>query len=1154
MLRRTVAQPPLPASAATAIALAILARHSSTSSSDNDFQVLSEHMKEQPKSSHPDAASRGAPMEQQVDPWAVPREVRDYLSERDPLGGQFHKDYIRDPTLGHTPQFAPRNFAEGGRHSYHHPVAGGHAYELSFAEREAQRHDAERLRAELASRRQMLVEGVVAPAELADQIPPAGARSDRSTGSLMPRDMFDQLSAAPGRLSHIPSPRPASARLPGAGIAPEELFDASADRNRAIHDSALEEGLLQAYGLRDKERSDYSYFHRSRKAFRGFDMDRFLAANQGTLPNMQQLKPLVAPSSAVEAMKNVRDGSVPTRESTIGKVLALNTVSNNPLTGEDLTQHVVESVRSVQASQRHDEEKQRRARLGLGRQGPLVTESGPDKRKVQRNKNDERLLNALQFQYGAYRKTFTDDHYNPYERNQTKFGVGHLLRTRFDIDRRTHRIAKGEADLTERATAHLGKPVQQQLDEYVKSNMNSRGDRPIEYFRPFPTFRDMRLFYMYRDTEGFPFIRQRPEYLEWELFVRYRAHHEQRVELALQHGLEPKANETHAERAARQEQLDELCEATVFNAASPSLRRDTEALDVGVGTLRAHFGAYVVPSPTIVEQVLQHTTTHGLALVLRPDEHGTIDTREHLLSARYLNRLQGEESFLSRTNRNFVKELQGKVPEPVIEYTLPSDVLKHFTADELAMYRSYVQTMTNKHLKKHEEHKKGRRWIAEHNQFGSLNSVAKSVEVVDCTRSDGQTVVLPWAIVSTRRAGESDIFSLDDTTYTIIKGTQRKMETVAVQLEDAQSVVNMQLSDFMSRTEEIEGMDPNPALTYGVRRYWYNRANYVDTQDAIWAERVASGDEGWSPATHADGLRAGLPVRARRAGRPGSDYHRAVIVEYLQQPFFNPDPRTVTVQFAENDTIEEVPLSDLLIWQKQYYGPERTIGDQSRRPPGFDRFVDVTDPMNENARVKPHFLDKYAVKVANIFDPSKFRTHRSVFEIDKWNKHDRARPENHRPLSISHRKDYVRGHYHHRYTPWEWIAMQEGDQPLIAEQIRRDDVGPSHFFSPNRYWRFKRRPHGYIQNFPNEVRDMLQYVDGVTPWAKAQKIRTHWEVREHHPVPVFNRPELAPHRNVQGLMPSQLWDVDKKSGRVKAVKDTVRDYQTRTPYPKWVQM
>ena len=102
--------------------------------------------------------------------------------------------------------------------------------------------------------------------------------------------------------------------------------------------------------------------------------------------------------------------------------------------------------------------------------------------------------------------------------------------------------------------------------------------------------------------------------------------------------------------------------------------------------------------------------------------------------------------------------------------------------------------------------------------------------------------------------------------------------------------------------------------------------------------------------------------------------------------------------------------------------------------------------------------------------------------------------------------------------------------------------------------RWKPRPVGTVRQFANEVRDMLQYVDGVTPWAKAQRVRTLWEVREHHPMPQFHRPELAMHRNHPSLLPTHLWEADKKTGRVRMMKDSVRDYQTMTPVPRWVKL
>lgn len=126
---------------------------------------------------------------------------------------------------------------------------------------------------------------------------------------------------------------------------------------------------------------------------------------------------------------------------------------------------------------------------------------------------------------------------------------------------------------------------------------------------------------------------------------------------------------------------------------------------------------------------------------------------------------------------------------------------------------------------------------------------------------------------------------------------------------------------------------------------------------------------------------------------------------------------------------------------------------------------------------------------------------------------------------------------------------------MIADQLRSSEsYGTSHFFSPNRFWRYKRRAYGYIKNHANEVRDLFQYVDAITPWEKAKLIRTHWEVREHHPMPAFMRPGLGIHRNQAKLLPAHLWESDKKTGKVKVLKDSLKDYRPLNVYPKWTNL
>ena len=146
----------------------------------------------------------------------------------------------------------------------------------------------------------------------------------------------------------------------------------------------------------------------------------------------------------------------------------------------------------------------------------------------------------------------------------------------------------------------------------------------------------------------------------------------------------------------------------------------------------------------------------------------------------------------------------------------------------------------------------------------------------------------------------------------------------------------------------------------------------------------------------------------------------------------------------------------------------------------------------------------------------------------------------------------------HRYTPWEYIALQESEAPQIVDRsttpgLRRDDVGPAYFHAPNRYWLHKRRPFGEIKNFYNEARDLFQYVDGITPWDTAKKLRTLWETREHHPTPYYNRPNLAMHRNTAATLPAHLWEADKRTGEIKSLKDTVKGYRPAVKAPAWIE-
>ncbi|AYU80080.1 hypothetical_protein_-_conserved [Leishmania infantum] len=1170
----------------------------------------------------PHTSSFGADVELPMSDWAS-RLQRELMSPVDPLGGLAHKDYYRDPATGYAPQYAPRDFVHGGSIAYPHMQGSGSAHD-SYAAAAARRNwlehdvastaftsqaaratarqlssDAER---ETFTQRHMPADrhrsAFLGNASLAamDQLRTSGPQSDEK---VYQQAMLDRYRAA--ATSSSSSAAPGVSYTAATGLSGGELVDALAEDYAAAMDDGMDEELRIAHGLRAKERFDFKVMQRtSRVPFQGYDMDRFAAQREGRSHGAQQLPPVIPPSSMEEAMKNMRGGTaaLPDTEAQAWQTYAQNTTSEEPKLGEALTGDVINSLHARRRSMQDAKEQARKQRFGLGRQGALVQDGGPDRRTLKKHTNDERLLDAANFASGAYRRTITDEHVDPYVRRSTETGVGHLLTNRFDMARREDRVAHGQQDLTERNTVHYGVPIQQSIDEFVFSHRNARGERPLDYFKPFPDFRAQRLFRMYRDIEGFSLLKQRPEAFEWELFTRYRAHHQQRRELALLHGLEPVANETAAERTTRRLALDELCEKTPFD--SSKLRLNDDEVKMDAETLRNWFGVYVLPSPTIVESVVR---AEGGALNLHlqhaADEMNTADTREHILSSRYMNRLLLFEGFQHRWNRGFTKEVAGKAPEPVIKYAQPQEVLKYFDADERAMYQQYVQQESDAQLSEWAKVTRGRRYIAEKEQYGEVAAQGYKVPVVDVQHQETGAVLTVSAKLleksaaaaltdkepagggssssSSRTTSSSSMVRFDGQSYFVLPGSKRTVTPLSIRLESGES---MEMTDEVFSAYPLEvpaSAKYNHALNYGIGEYDYNRGNYIETQDAIWEKATADQEEGWSPATHADGLCPGLPVRARRrlaaAGEDKTgaaitgDFQRGRIVQYYRQPFFNPDPRLVTVAFYADGVVQEVPLADVMIWQRRYHGPERTVGDESRRynPAGLRRYIDVADPNNEKASpsssvgagadgADDHFLEKYEGRLTNNAAAARYRTTKQITEIDQWNRFDTSRADNHRPLSISHRRDYVRQGYLPRYTPWEWIVIQEADQPIIHETMRTDNIGASYFFSLNRSWRYKARPHGYLRNYENEVRDMLQFVDGVTPWKQAQKIRTYWEVRQHHPMPQFNRPEVAMHRNSAGLLPSHMWETDKKTGKVRAVKDSVRDYQTKIPVPKWVQL
>ena len=53
---------------------------------------------------------------------------------------------------------------------------------------------------------------------------------------------------------------------------------------------------------------------------------------------------------------------------------------------------------------------------------------------------------------------------------------------------------------------------------------------------------------------------------------------------------------------------------------------------------------------------------------------------------------------------------------------------------------------------------------------------------------------------------------------------------------------------------------------------------------------------------------------------------------------------------------------------------------------------------------------------------------------------------------------------------------------------------------------------------------------------------------------MFARPGYAHHRNTATIVPTALLDTDKRTGAVKALKDTLREYRPVHEAPVWSQL
>jgi hypothetical protein len=1126
------------------------------------------------------------------------RLYREAISAFDPLGAMPVEDYYRDPAAGHTPQYAPRDFTVGGALDYTHHLTGME-YERGTSAREYGTHEFERYGG-TARETRYAMRGAAESAHIEHYLSEEGQRrvathtarlrrpSDPDTGAAF-RDLAvprHDASAVPSwsdiadhARSEAATANSFTSRATISDVGRARRFSAA---DYAEDDTAVTETFSQIHGLKDREAFEEDRLTRRSSMFAGYDPD----LPGGRTSHGVNLPVTMSPSAMGEAQAAIRANSTSTDAEIASKLFASNTSEQVPAVGAALTERIARAIETGDRDRIATREDEFRKKHGFGRAGQLVSEAGPDVRRQQLHKNDERLLRAYQFAQYEYADGDNNRRDDPMRHNSVADGVGHLLTNKFDIDRRVAMMAKGKVDPLERSEMFYGVPIKQRTDHSIRYNGNKRFERHVEYFKPHPTLEDMALHSVYTDTAGFPLLRGiRTEAYEFELFARYRAHHQQRRQLALKHGLEPRPNETVEERDARRAALDKLCEQTPFDEARMSAPKGNAA-QPSASVLRQWFGAYWLPSPTLVSQTLGTELHVGTVLTedrnrsdLSLEESGAstamVDTREHLLSMRYVNRIMTIEALNSRLMRGYIKETIRHAPETEIRFRQQLHITKHFTSDQRRMYDEYIAMEAEKHLQLWQATLKSRRYVADRGDFATPENffaaqvvVVKLVETgqelclgadafnkaMDAAPSQGGRILVDGQEVIPVPAPDSTDGQLT-----------RTVQFVEIKFATSTETVVVTEAEWTTYPEEAMPRDPNAHITNSMTPYPYNRTNYIETQDFVWEQRTATGAEGWTPALATDELFEGLPVLACRvhgeqptkhtAGKPRrGEPERAVITSYQGQPFFNPDPKLVTVRFASDDSVAEVPLRGLMVWQVTKDGPRRNMALETREHHGgAARYIDFADPKERSVYKDAHFLDKYRTKTRADVAAKRFSRMRNVLDIDNFNELDFSRSENHRLLSISHRRDYLT-RYFNRYTPWEFILHQEADVPMIKEQRRQDSMGPSYFHAPNRFWLHKRRPFGQVKNHYNEVRDLFQWVDGIVPWEKAKRIRSMWEVREHHPTPYFNTPQLAVHRNSQSLLPNTLWETNKRLGFVAKLKDTMRDYRPPSTAPAWSEL
>ena len=1012
----------------------------------------------------------------------TPRTLPQNFSPFDPLGGASHRDYTRS-VHGYI-SYSPRDMLDGGALSSKHFIAPASTEMTPTPVRTV--HVAH-MQAEISKLREASRSGIDAKNF---ENGPLTSEKARGISDMAPNpELWLQTNIHRGGKEvdtsfHAPVGQGYAARndsIDAAVIVHRNAKDVRTyveDSSREARNMMDRRSMHQLHGYRDKEEFDHT--EQQKYTHPNFDGYAKKHADVGkAFYYVDQHGPLVPPANFEEASKEL-GGS--------GKSESMG--GNIPLLSSDLSQYYVERNAYTRREDERRQESERADEFGIGRQGPLVRDGGPDQRTFQRGKNDERYLSASSYYANAYRGGIFGGDPEPSSPYARRRQLDLQIKSDFDIDRRTSNVANGRHDPYDSQHEWLGVPIKTQIDERVRMRRGAFGERSFEFFKPFPSAKHLQLQSIGTDVEGMPILaqgRQRASKEEWGLFLRYREHWYQRRTLALRYNLEPRRNETVSERDQRREKLDNLCAATPFENPHRS------DIDLPSGAqIRAWFGAHVLPPPTVCPF------------------RGCID--EPLLSIDYIRSTIIQDG---QPNSQATQAFQ-KIPPLKPQYEIDQHTLKYLSGEQKERYEAYLRMQVEKHRKKWKAILQQRKYIPQFNCFAELEKPNGSSEGNEETDAKRLSIIL------------------DNGTKTDISAEL-----------------------WNSAPFEADATDPNYHLHWGISHSLIpsNLSNYVETQDALWERRVYEGVEGWSYATSRDGIRPGQVVMLMRSqcheapttSMQGSmvvgTWEKAVVQEYCDNDFYNPTTNlSLHAKALADGASLHVPLTRVLVWQYHWAFPGRcdaSTEETLRYTSGNKRYIDAKDPKGEihRARSKPHFLDHLVANTQTTQHP--YQSIKQVTELDIWQRWDGIRPDNYRRLTANDRKDYIIANYFHKYTPWDMICHQEDDQPLMFfdQNYISEETTPSHFTNQNRFWTRKRRSVGCIQNSVDEVRDFFRHVDGGVPWEKASRIQSQYENRMHNPLAVFHSPTLSAHRNKVSQLPLEMYEFDKKTGRVTGIKE-----------------